>query len=232
MSKSPHNLVFRHDLWHVRWYRLWIELGGKPPANKENLCHYMRVILFAAPFRWYFCGGGRRFIKKTMLLILLLLLVFITYQFYSDFGGGSRGLQLTGIFFGLLFVAVSIFYGVVRLALRYPTPSIVIVTIPTLFLLGWAVVEEPIIMAQIFGAIFGFAAVMTAIFIVVTWVASRLFPVRDEPPKTKSKSWGDRIWEEVVDFFKLFVTYLSTKKRGSRACPFVEFEEPANEEGS
>ena len=39
------------------------------------------------------------------------------------------------------------------------------------------------------------------------------------------KSAAGRVYEGVADTVKLGVTYLATKKRGSRICPFIEFED-------
>ena len=57
MKKFQHSLVIGADTWHGRWYRYWLSLGGKQPKYKENLCHYVRVLLIWAPLRWFFRGS-------------------------------------------------------------------------------------------------------------------------------------------------------------------------------
>lgn len=39
--------------WHYRWYTYWLREGrGTKPGYRENLCHYVRVLLFWAPATW------------------------------------------------------------------------------------------------------------------------------------------------------------------------------------
>lgn len=39
--------------WHYRWYAYWLKEGrGTTPSYQENLCHYVRVLLFWAPVTW------------------------------------------------------------------------------------------------------------------------------------------------------------------------------------
>ncbi len=41
--------------WHYHLYRWWIMHGGhNRPGYRENLCHYMRVLLFWTPLYWFF----------------------------------------------------------------------------------------------------------------------------------------------------------------------------------
>lgn len=39
--------------WHYKWYQYWLNNGrGIPEKYRENLCHYVRVLLFWAPVTW------------------------------------------------------------------------------------------------------------------------------------------------------------------------------------
>lgn len=42
----------RTSTWHYRWYRYWSEYGRGNRGRQENLCHYVRVLLFWAPMTW------------------------------------------------------------------------------------------------------------------------------------------------------------------------------------
>ena len=43
----------------ARWYKVYTDRGGMKP-ERENLCHFIRVMLFYAPLRWLFkCGPGK-----------------------------------------------------------------------------------------------------------------------------------------------------------------------------
>src|SRR3989338_1535980 len=44
-------------LW--RWYMYWVKLGGEKPDYKENLCHFVRVLCFWAPLRWFFMAHAK-----------------------------------------------------------------------------------------------------------------------------------------------------------------------------
>lgn len=46
-------MTIKTDSWHYRWYAYWLERGrGNKPHYQENLCHYVRVLLFWAPMTW------------------------------------------------------------------------------------------------------------------------------------------------------------------------------------
>lgn len=46
-------LNVNENAWHYRFYQWWQKHGGhNKPAYRENLCHYMRVVLFWVPFFW------------------------------------------------------------------------------------------------------------------------------------------------------------------------------------
>lgn len=42
----------RPNSWHWRWYKVWSHLSNKSRMSVD-LCHYMRVLLFFAPWRWF-----------------------------------------------------------------------------------------------------------------------------------------------------------------------------------
>ncbi len=44
-----------------KWYQYWIDKGGRPP-RQENLCHFVRVLLFWATIRWFFLARTKKVI--------------------------------------------------------------------------------------------------------------------------------------------------------------------------
>lgn len=46
-------MVISTNSWHYRWYTYWLAQGrGISERYQENLCHYVRVLLFWAPMTW------------------------------------------------------------------------------------------------------------------------------------------------------------------------------------
>lgn len=46
-------MVIKANTWHARVYQWWLRHGkGNTPGYKENLCHYVQVLLFLAPLAW------------------------------------------------------------------------------------------------------------------------------------------------------------------------------------
>lgn len=67
-------MTIKTDSWHYRWYLYWLDHGrGNKPGYKENLCHYMRVLVFWAPLTWLFGNAGLRTIGKWLLNIYLVV---------------------------------------------------------------------------------------------------------------------------------------------------------------
>jgi hypothetical protein len=96
--------------WHYRWYAYWLREGrGIVPGYRENLCHYVQVLLFWAPATWLdqhtplgrIPVGG---IYTGFLLVataggILYMLGWLIYFFVTD---PMRGLLYLGIGVGVL----------------------------------------------------------------------------------------------------------------------------------
>src|SRR3989338_10993874 len=57
----------------VRWYRYWQKKGGSL-YHKENLCHFVRTVLFYAPARWFFFARTAKVVAPWSVTLLLTLL--------------------------------------------------------------------------------------------------------------------------------------------------------------
>lgn len=179
MKGLQHSLKMSANTWHARWYRHYLYLGGKRPAGKENLCHYMKVLFILAPLRWLFK-------KKTQK--------------------------------GRLYSVVALRSAIILAIL---TPVVLWPEATALVLLEYVAVPIGIGLVVVAGIFLG----------VFIWDD---FASRWETLKAQRKREGkvpDPIRgfsAGVVDTVKLIAIWLKTKKNGSRACPYVEFEQPSD----
>lgn len=77
------------DSWHYRFYNSWVSRDWRREKDRENLCHYMRVVLIYAPIEWFFIwftgknlvSGKLRFpvYPWTILLSIIFLGIFYLY---------------------------------------------------------------------------------------------------------------------------------------------------------
>jgi hypothetical protein len=117
---GPVHKHIRPDSWHARWYRLWLELGGKKPAYKENLCRYVRILLFWAPLRWFFLG---RFVwlLTPAVVVSSIGLVYVSVWVFTTWTSVSlRILEEAGILLGIIFALIAIIAILIALHDRYP----------------------------------------------------------------------------------------------------------------
>ena len=89
-----------------RWYAYWILKGGKPnqTASGENLCHFVRVLLFWAPIRWFFFARTCRVVTPwSVTLFLAWLILLIAYP-------TSRVIALMAVlYFGVIIGFVALY---------------------------------------------------------------------------------------------------------------------------
>lgn len=70
----------REGSWHHRLYQYWRSKGGWIPYSyHENLCHYVRVCIFWAPFAWFLYAKlkGVFFLRPWVISLITLLLATI-----------------------------------------------------------------------------------------------------------------------------------------------------------
>lgn len=62
MNQARATLRVTPHSWHGKLYLMWKRLGGdgKKYGYRENLCHYVRVVLFWAPLSWYLRAHPKR----------------------------------------------------------------------------------------------------------------------------------------------------------------------------
>lgn len=90
--------------WHFRWYSYWLQTGrANSLGYRENLCHYVRVLVFWAPITWI----DQHTVWDWGKLVLALMLLY---------GAGWIGLLIVLAILAklwLVLLSVSVFLGVV-----------------------------------------------------------------------------------------------------------------------
>lgn len=110
MKRFQHSLRLKPDAWHVRWYRLWLSLGGSEPKYKENLCHYVRVLVFWAPLRWL-VNGSVKGLRAWVLPAAAVLAVALGYTYYLWPETFLTVATVAGKVLGVLVVAAVVIVG-------------------------------------------------------------------------------------------------------------------------
>jgi hypothetical protein len=118
--------------WHFRVYSWWKEFGGfsKPSWFKENLCHYMRVVLIWAPLGWFLrkpiFGNLRPWIVTAFLTAILATLVGLRYFMAATIA--------FWVFFGAIWLFVGAMWLLVSILDRKNKVALVILATVTSFI--------------------------------------------------------------------------------------------------
>lgn len=111
MKRFEHSLTMKSNSWHARWYRYWVSLGGKRPEYKENLCHYVRVLVLWAPLRWFWHGRIKGIVPPWTIGLSIDVLGIIGLGLYLWPEVTLKILGITGVIIG----ATAIIFGVLLL---------------------------------------------------------------------------------------------------------------------
>ncbi len=106
MKRFEHSLNMRGNAWHARWYRHWLSLGGEEPEYKENLCHYVRVLLIWAPQRWFWHGKIKGVVTPWVMALSAGIVAFAISAFFL---WPSKAHEITwkgGVILGVLLVVL------------------------------------------------------------------------------------------------------------------------------
>lgn len=143
--------------WHYRIYQWWRSHGGYWPEDApENLCHYMRVVLIWAPWRWFYwvpIVGDAPPLLFTVFGILIFILLASLYLNFAVTALVIVGtVIMLSIVLGLVFISEKIghaldfigewfFYQTYWMTVLRPwTITLVIVLLFVNYFVGW----EPI----------------------------------------------------------------------------------------
>lgn len=111
-------MIINTNSWHFRWYAYWLGTGrGVQPGYRENLCHYVRVLLFWAPMTWLdqhtSWNWGKLAERITLGGLVLTILALIGYGVVTAaITQPTKSLMAIGSLGGLLVVTGLVVLGV------------------------------------------------------------------------------------------------------------------------
>jgi hypothetical protein len=100
-------LVVPQDAWHRKVYEYWYRRGHfKKTGYRENLCHYVRVLLFWAPLMWFWNGQESHRVKPWMIPAVPLGLALLATPFYFWLLGTLELLAWVGCVVAIVVIAI------------------------------------------------------------------------------------------------------------------------------
>jgi hypothetical protein len=104
-------LVVQPDSWHAQVYQYWRARGHlKTSGYRENLCHYVRVLVIWAPLMWFFRGQETQKIKPWVYAAVPTTLAAVALSFYRWTLGALDVLMWMGIFTGVIIVVLGLMF--------------------------------------------------------------------------------------------------------------------------
>jgi uncharacterized membrane protein HdeD (DUF308 family) len=117
-------------------------------------------------------------------------------------------------------------YWMTRTKYKGVTPFAMMLVILLLFDFGINLYFNPLGTLLFVGILVGVIFLCIGIVVAIVWVEEKIGNRRDRVTPTKPPSRIRRTYSGVADTVKLGATYVMTKKKGSRICPLLNFEEP------
>lgn len=108
-------MTMKKKTWHYRWYQYWLTNGqGNSPTYREDLCHYIRVILWWAPITWIdqhtiinWDMVGKFILIGAIAIYAVAIIAMLSYKFPTQ-------MVLAGLSLGALIVSTVIIIGFFR----------------------------------------------------------------------------------------------------------------------
>lgn len=99
-----------YDRWHYRMYQWWRSHGGELSYGyRENLCHYMRVVLIYVPLFWFFLEPVYKWVRPWMITLAAICFLSVAAVFYM-FPYQST---IVIVLIGLITLAFAILVGII-----------------------------------------------------------------------------------------------------------------------
>lgn len=201
-------MIIDTNAWHYRLYAWWEAHIGNTPGYKENLCHYMRVVLFWAWATWFTQGIGSilyRLGKRTGRIGAAIgkrIVAVGEWEMWSWRGWHYVGRGFTGLVLALIVVAAGLVMSLLGLYAYYA----IVINPETFFF--WS----GVVLWCILGLVAIGAALVVLITITAEVIGDRTLP---SPPKVALPS------PRMPSIVPLWWTWVLAKKH--RICPFIEF---------
>jgi hypothetical protein len=113
LNVLAHSLRISRRAWHARWYRYYIELGGKAqPSGRENLCRYVRVLLFWAPLAWFTRAKVNEVVRPWTITLTTVVLSTLTVSAVLWPRGLIKVLLVLGIIAGYVGMIYLVIMGI------------------------------------------------------------------------------------------------------------------------
>lgn len=271
MGALTHNLNIEQTSWHSRWYHYWLSLGGNAPGT-ENLCHYVRVLVFWAPAAWFFRGRIFKVIPPWTIVAAAAVIGAVTTlcvlwpnDVLRVLIGAAAVIAVVafviGLALGVIYIiedgprwarivlaCVTFPIWIVPMALVFPVVLLIEKhekaleafknwwTRPRHWLAGISPVTALLaviaiaVLATV--AIFDFKTflglVIGAVVLLIAIVLAGLLVILLDEAKERHHAgkpvFGEK-FASVSETVKLGATYVATKKRGSKICPFIHFDD-------
>lgn len=189
--------------FHYRIYSWWKNHGGQWYSDTENLCHYMRVVLIWAPWRWlWYVPLWKSLTPGGVLSILSALIALVIFLIISTEG---TLIVLGAIFVACLFVISGLIFSkpLIRLGTwftetRYKFTFIRPFTISLVFALALMVyfwgIEFVLVLLAAIGIYLGTMAVLLGVVLLIMWLISK-FEDRKTYSHTSDTSTRTLLWE-------------------------------------
>ncbi len=267
MSDLTHDLNIATTTWHSRWYHHWLNLTERKPSP-ENLCHYVRVLLFWAPLAWLTRGRVFKVVPPWTIALGILASGVLITLFMLWPNDVLRVLLIVGCFLGGALLVIGAIFIVdngprwARIALACVTfpiwiiPLLIVAPIVYLtdryekgikaFKLWWTTPQYRLASRTPLGVLLasiavGFLAliavvnfskflelmlILVLVFVGVFLVIGGMLLLDEAQGRSRAGKpvFGEK-FASISDTVKLGATYVATKKRGSRICPFIRFDD-------
>lgn len=224
--------------WPMKFYRYWLEESNNLPPERENFCHYYRVVLFWAPVYWLTDKLDNAVVGWIAGLSVLGVLGWLSYQFV-DFR------IVLGLIVGMLTIGTCIAFAINKLWRKsWEKPLMVIFGVLVGAALVWLLGSLVWLIWQgvgwwLLGGVGVIAAFIGAGVFASDWIAGRrrlkkeaytrwflsLTPEEQDEHvrKTREPGWMFNVLVAMGDFFILLGQVVRVKKW--KICPFVELPE-------
>jgi hypothetical protein len=212
-----HNLNMSHDSWHARWYRCWIKFCGEvkevPPYMAVGVAIYA-VIFYASSI-----------IVGVAFTVLVLMVVGVKL-FKRRKPDRSKEIMLklrSGVDW-IINRRVVVWYIHKRYIGYRFTPLGITAVLALVAGLTIGLIFDPLLVLKIVLCIIAVALILGAIVGIVMGIEKIMDRRAGKRLAAKPPTRAGRAYRGTADTVKLGATYVATKKRGSRICPFIDFE--------